>query len=321
MSTSQIQATELLCQLIESNKAEINGKALISDSQEVAGQYLLKERVLVLGPPLTWVTCPECGVESAKILREVSKDTIRVRCDECGEVDTGQELQKTYKVNFNYFINLLGISLEFTPNSSKMILPSKVWRLGISEEIRKKPTTWYFARHLNDPVVAKKLLDQIRLDQATQSAKILTSTELPLSDGSPMTGYNVVNLSTVARLSQNRFLFFDERSKVVNSLPPKEEPLPTTSLRLVREKGWAFVEGVKYVLEGMQKKILLCLIDAHTHRLEGNEIGERCGSDSFPFQPVKFFSRNKEVYKTFVKYVHGDNVYEVVITEEDQDWL
>ena len=320
MSASQILATELLCQLMESGKAEINGKALLCDEHEAAGQQLLKERVLVLGPTLSWVTCPECGVEVAKILREIGCKKIRVRCDGCGDVDTGHELQRTYKVNFNHLITLLGISLDLSPSSSKLIVPLKVWRLGTSEKIRGKPITWYFARHLNDPAVAKRLLDQLRMDHASQTARIITSSDLPLPEGSPLTGYNVAKLSSLARLSQSRFLFFAERSGS-QALSPKEEPLPTTSLRLVREKGWAFVEGIKYELEGMQKNILLSLIDSHAHRLEGNVLGERCGSEAFPFQPSKFFSRNNEVYKAFVKYVPGDKVYELIVAHEDKDWL
>lgn len=320
MSTSQIQATELLCQLMESNKAEINGKALLCDEHEVAGQHLLKERVLVLGPTLTWVTCPECGIVVAKILRTISKNKIRLYCDECGEIDAGQELEKTYKVNFTHLVNLLGISLNFLPSSKKVIMPEKIWRLGISEKNRGKPITWYFARHLHNHAVAKRLLDQLRIDKATQSASIITCSDLPLPEGSPLTGYRVDNLSTIARISQNCFLFFSDRNDS-QALQPIEDPLPTTSLRFVRDKGWAFVNGVKYELEGMQQKILLCLIDAHTHRLEGNVIGERCGSDSFPFQPSKFFGRNNEVYKAFVRYVPSDKVYELTITDDDKNWF
>ena len=158
------------------------------------------------------------------------------------------------------------------------------------------------------------------MDHASQTARIITSSDLPLPEGSPLTGYNVAKLSSLARLSQSRFLFFAERSGS-QALSPKEEPLPTTSLRLVREKGWAFVEGIKYELEGMQKNILLSLIDSHAHRLEGNVLGERCGSEAFPFQPSKFFSRNNEVYKAFVKYVPGDKVYELIVAHEDKDWL
>jgi hypothetical protein len=75
---------------------------------------------------------------------------------------------------------------------------------------------------------------------------------------------------------------------------------------------------VKYELEGMQQKILLALMDVHAHRLEGNQIGERCGSDAFPFQPAKYFGRNNVVYKTFVKYVSGDKIYELLVSKEDK---
>jgi hypothetical protein len=118
-------------------------------------------------------------------------------------------------------------------------------------------------------------------------------------------------------MTQSRFIFFDDRAEVAVAQPVDEEA-PVTSLRHVRDKAWAYVDGVKYELEGMQQKILLALMDAHAHRLEGNQIGERCGSDAFPFQPVKFFGRNNEVYKAFIRYVPGDKVYELVISAEVQ---
>jgi hypothetical protein len=74
---------------------------------------------------------------------------------------------------------------------------------------------------------------------------------------------------------------------------------------------------VKYELEGMQQKILLALIDAHAHRLEGKEIADRCGSEAFSFQPAKYFGRNNEVYRAFIKYVPGDKVYELNISKRE----
>jgi hypothetical protein len=71
----------------------------------------------------------------------------------------------------------------------------------------------------------------------------------------------------------------------------------------------------------MQQKILLALIDAHARRLEGNQIAERCGSEAFPFQPAKYFGRNEEVYKTFIQFVRGDKVYELIIHPEDKGLL
>ena len=50
-------------------------------------------------------------------------------------------------------------------------------------------------------------------------------------------------------------------------------------------------------------------------------IGDRCGSASFPFQPSKQFGRNKKVRETFIQYIPGDKVYELIIHPEDREWL
>lgn len=320
MSKAQVNAMGLLCRLLEQAKPQVNGAALLGGEMGDGGRDLVRERLLVLGPALSYVTCPDCGVEMARVVRTVGVDQILLYCDDCGEVNAGRDLQQTYTVSLSKFVDRLAVSLELLPTSRKAIDSEISWRLGVHEHKRGKAQTWYFARHLNDHGIAKHLIEQIRTDRADLSAKIITSTDLPLPDGSPLTGYDVVNLAAIARLSQSCFLFFDERSDATIS-QPAEEPLPTTSLRLVRDKGWAFVNGVKFELEGMQMKILLALIDSHAHRLEGNVIGDRCSSDEFPFQPAKFFSRNNEVYKTFVKYVPGDKVYELVIAPEDKDWI
>jgi hypothetical protein len=254
----------------------------------------------------------------ARVVRFVGVDQVLLYCDECGEVDADRALLQTYTVSLSRFIDRMVSSLELTPSNRKAIDNDISWRLGVHEHKRGKAQTWYFARHLNDHTVARHLLDQIRSDNAAQSAKIITSTDVPLPDGSPLVGYDIKNLAAIARMSQNVFLFFDDRAEATVA-QPEEEPAPVTSLRHVRHKGWAYVDGEKYELEGMQQKILLALMDAHAHRLEGKVIADRCGSDAFPFQPAKYFGRNNEVYKAFVRYVPGDKVYELIIHPEDAD--
>lgn len=316
MSDKLVNATAVLCRLLEQAKATVNGAALLSED---GGAELVHERLLVLGAPLSYVTCPECGIESARVVRAVGVDRVLLYCDECGEVDAAHSLLQTYTVSLSRLVDRLVSSLELPPSNRKAIDNDISWRLGVQEHKRGKAQTWYFARHLNNHAVARHLLDQIRSDNAAQSARIITSTELPLPDGSPLTGYEVKNLAAIARMSQSRFIFFDDRAEVAVAQP--EELTPVTSLRRLRDKAWAYVGGVKYELEGMQQKILLALMDAHANRLEGNEIGSRCGSEAFPFQPAKYFGRNKEVYKAFVQYVPGDKVYELIIHPEDKDLL
>lgn len=318
MSGKLVNATGVLCRLLEQSKPTINGAALLGGEFGEGGHELVRERLLVLGPALSYVTCPDCGIEMARVVRSVGVDQVLLYCDECGEVDADRALLQTYTVSLSRFIDRMVSSLELTPSNRKAIDNDISWRLGVQEHKRGKAQTWYFARHLNDHTVARHLLDQIRSDNAAQSAKIITSTDVPLPDGSPLVGYDIKNLAAIARMSQNVFLFFDDRAEVTVA-QPEEEPAPVTSLRHVRHKGWAYVDGEKYELEGMQQKILLALMDAHAHRLEGKVIADRCGSDAFPFQPAKYFGRNNEVYKAFVRYVPGDKVYELIIHPEDAD--
>ncbi len=318
MSEKLVNATGVLCRLLEQSKPTINGAALLGGEFGEGGHELVRERLLVLGPALSYVTCPDCGIEMARVVRSVGVDQVLLYCDECGEVDADRALLQTYTVSLSRFIDRMVSSLELTPSNRKAIDNDISWRLGVQEHKRGKAQTWYFARHLNDHTVARHLLDQIRSDNAAQSAKIITSTDVPLPDGSPLVGYDIKNLAAIARMSQNVFLFFDDRAEVTVA-QPEEEPAPVTSLRHVRHKGWAYVDGEKYELEGMQQKILLALMDAHAHRLEGKVIADRCGSDAFPFQPAKYFGRNNEVYKAFVRYVPGDKVYELIIHPEDAD--
>lgn len=315
MSSKLVNATGLLCRLLEQSKPTVNGAALLGGEFGEGGHELIRERLLVLGPVLSYVTCPDCGIEMARVVRSVGVDQVLLYCDECGEVDADRALLQTYTVSLSRFIDRMVSSLELTPSNRKAIDNDISWRLGVQEHKRGKAQTWYFVRHLNDHTVARHLLDQIRSDNAVQSAKIITSTDLPLPDGSPLAGYDVKNLAAIARMSQNVFLFFDDRAEVTVA-QPEEETAPVTSLRHVRDKAWAYVDGVKYELEGMQQKILLALMDAHAHRLEGKVIADRCGSDAFPFQPAKYFGRNNEVYKAFVRYVPGDKVYELIVGNE-----
>jgi len=320
LSDKLVNATSVLCRLLEQPKPTVNGVALLGGAFGEGGRDLIHERLLVLGPVLSYVTCPDCGVELARVVRAVAVDRVLLYCDECGEVGAERALLQTYTVSLTKLAERLASSLDLSSINIKAIDHGVSWRLGVQEHKRGKAHTWYFARHLSDHTVARHLLDQIRSDNATQSARIITSTELPLPDSSPLMGYEVKHLAAIARISQNTFIFFDDRADVSGVQAP-EDPTPVTSLRYVRDKAWAYVDGVKYELEGMQQKILLVLMDAHTHRLEGNEIRSRCGSDAFPFQPAKFFGRNKEVYKAFIHYVPGDKVYEMTIHDEDKDLL
>ncbi len=320
MSLAQMNATALLCQLLEMNQSQINGAAMVGPEHDQAGRELLHERLLGIGSSLAYVTCPECGVELARVVRQTGRDQIMLHCDECQEVTAGIALQQTYKVHLSKLIDRLADSLDLPPVSRKVINADKAWRLGVAETTRANAVTWYFARHLHTPVVAKHVFEQVRADHALRSAKILTSSEVPLPEGSPLRDFTVLNLSATARLAHSRFVFFTDRADT----PPAataSEPAPTNSLIYLRSLSVAYVEGQSYALEPMQVKILVALLDNHDHRMEPAALREACASDADPFQPVKFFGRRKKVYETFIRYAAGDKEYELILPDEDKSWV
>jgi hypothetical protein len=320
MSDSQVQATSLFCRLLEQSKPEINGQALCGGDNAVAATHLLRERVLVLGKPQDWVTCPECGIETARVVRDLTPDLIALHCPECGDVSASRRLRETHKVALQKFIASLLNGLSFAANGSKQIEPDLIWRLGTTEATRGKAMTWYFARQLYRPDIAVRLREQIALERATQSCVVLTSSELPLPAGSAMTEFDVRSLFTVGRVGQSTFEFFRDRQ----SAPGPQvlaEAAPGTTLRYVRTDGKAFIAGVEYPLEPRQKAILVALFDDLDHEMDNDALKSACGSQAQRFSPSKVFERNALVYQTFIRYQRDDERYALIIPEEDNDWL
>ena len=100
MSQSQIDATALICLLLEQDKPEIDGQTLRSGTNKVAADHILRERLLVLGKSKDWVTCPECGIELAQVVRDIGVDKVALRCPQCQDVSAPKHLTATHKVSF-----------------------------------------------------------------------------------------------------------------------------------------------------------------------------------------------------------------------------
>ncbi len=323
MSQAQVDATALLCRLLERDKPEINGQALF-DGDPQAAVHLLRERLLVVGRPLDWVTCPDCRVEIARVVRDVSADRIALRCPECEDIDASRRLRETYTaVPARVVAALLG-GLGMTAVGMKVIEPDRVWRLGTTEPTRGKPLTWYFARQLGRPEVGARLREQIQLERTASSSVVLTTSELPLPIGSPMVGFDVRTLASVARLSQSRFEFFTNRQAAPGVPQVGEAELRLTAhttLRYVRSLGKAFIEGTEYPLEPRQQAMLLALISDLDHEMGKDALKAACGSQAQVFSPSKDFRRNPIVYQTFIRYLRDDERYALIVPDDDRDWL
>ena len=320
MSQTQVDATALFCSILERAKPEINGQSLHAGDEAIAAAHLLSERVLVHGTPLDWVTCPECGVQTARVVQDKSKDTIALLCPECGDVEASRHLRETYKVALQKFISSLLNGLVFSAKGMKPVVPDLIWRLGTAEAKRGKAVTWYFARLLRRPDVASRLREQIGLDQSASSCVILTSSEMPLPAGSALTEFDVRSLFTVGRVGQNTFVFFQNR--LADTSPQVlNEAIPGTTLRYVKSQGKAFIKGTEYPLEPRQQSILVALIDDHDHEMENDALKTACRSQAQRFSPSKEFERNPVVYKAFIHYLRDDERYALIIPDDDRDWL
>lgn len=163
MSNKLISATGVLCHLLEQSKPTINGSNLLGGAFGEGGHELVRERLLTIGPTLSYVTCPDCGIELSRVVRTVGVDRILLHCEECGELEAGHTLLQTYTVSLTRFVDRLASSLELPPSHRKTIDYDVSWRLGMEEPKRGKARTWYFARHLNDHTVARHLLDLTRV--------------------------------------------------------------------------------------------------------------------------------------------------------------
>ncbi|PSJ17158.1 hypothetical protein [Nitrosomonas supralitoralis] len=323
MSQEQINATTLLCRLLERNKAEINGTALREGEQKSAAELLLKERILVSGNPHEWITCPECRIETARVVRETSADQILLLCPECEDFEAPRYHRETHKVPLQKFIHLLLNGLNLSINGLKQIEPDLVWRLGTTEEKRGKMLTWYFARCLYRPEIANRLRDQIILEKTQKSCLILTSGEVPLPVGSALTEFDVRPLFTVGQIGSRSFEFYPDRQSAPGA-QILDEATPGTTLRYVRNKGKVYIDGREYLLEPMQQRILSALIDDRDHEMDKEAIKTACGSESQRFSPSKAFDKDettKLIYRTFIRFLPEDDRYSLIIPNDDRDWL
>ncbi len=324
MSQTQIEATALLCRMLESTAKEISGPLLSDPGNQDALAQLRREHLVGFGEPLNWLQCPECRDDMARVVRELPGDKVLLLCGgDCEDFESPRSVCQTTVVNAERVVGHLATGLNLNRHQIECLVPDLAWRMGLIEDRRGKPVTWYIARHLNRDTTAQKLLIHLSGHRADRSARILTSSPVPLPASSPLAQHEVVHLADLMRVSQNRFECFANRVMEPAAVYQVHD-LTTdrgTTLRYVRSERNAYIDGVAYPLEAMQANILLALIDDFDHRMEGSALREACGSSARNFRPVKQFDRNKLVYETFIRYIPGDKEYELVICPGDSDWL
>lgn len=325
MSEAQIEATTLLCRLLERSDLQINGKALFEGDWAPGARPLLKAKLLALGNPLDYVTCTECWIESARVVREISDTQIRLFCPECEAVDAPKYVRDTYTPIPARLVTKLLVGLGLAATGMKAFdkdggYQEMLWRLGTTQPTRGKPVTWYFGRMLHRAEIALRLREQMAADNTIQSTIVLTSSEVPLPPGSPLTGFDVRSLFMVGQIEEHSFTFFADRFEAPG---PQllEEAKPGTTLQYVKPQGKVFINGEAIKLEPRERKLLIALIDDLDHELDNDSLRDKVGSVAENFSPSKVFDRKPHVYRTFIRFLREDGRYQLQIPPEDRSWL
>lgn len=334
MSTAQIEATALLCRLLEFSEQQIHGTAVFEGEWSSAAKTLMGAGLLIKDDDLPSATCYDCWIELARVVDNppksyaVREGQVLQMCPECGPVVAPAYVRQRYRLALPRLITKLLVGLDFSPTGMKAIDKDafaderawQLWRLGTSMAKRGKGVTWYFGRQLHQVEVALRLREQIAADQALQSCVILTSSEVPLPKSSPLTGFDVRSLITVGQIEAHSFTFFADRHPAPG-VQRLEEAVPGTTLRYLRPEGVVYIDGEAIKLEPRERKLLLALIDDLDHEMDNASLRDKVGSVAEKFSPSKVFDRKPHVYRTFIRFLREDDRYQLQIPPEDRSWL
>lgn len=324
MSQSQIEATALLCRLLDRSDTRIQGRALFEGELARGARHLLRERLLAISAQLDHVTCTECRIESARVVREISETQIRLFCSECEAVEAPKYVRHTYRAVPTQLVTNLLNGLGLSRASLKIVVPEMIWRLGCTEPRPRTPCTWYFARMLYKPGVARQLRDELQAGCALGSAVVLTTSEVPLPAGTPLAGFDVRSLVHVGRIGQSTFEFFAERQVTPGaqvSVGPVRAASHYTTLRYTASEGLVYWQGQQVKLTRQQRAILVVLIDDRDHEMDRDALREAAGSKDEKFSPSKTFQRNADLYHALIRFDEDAERYSLLLPDEDRDWL
>lgn len=163
MSAALIEATALMCRLLEFSEQQINGKAVFEGEWSSAAKTLMEVGLLIKDYDLPSATCYDCWMELARVVDDppksyaVCEGQVLQMCSECGPIVAPAYVRQMYRLALPRLIIKLLVGLDFSPNGMKAIDKDtfaderawQLWRLGTSTVKRGKGVTWYFGRQLH----------------------------------------------------------------------------------------------------------------------------------------------------------------------------
>ena len=329
MSASYLQATELLCRLLELGNEPIGGMYLHESEGAEAAAILLRERLLNFSGGLSMASCYDCRVELARVVDAppgylITEGQILQLCPDCEDVVAPAYVAQTYRPAIDQLLARVMSGLGLLMNTRQEVVLDAAWHLGNTEPRPGKMLSWYFAKRLHDLSIAEALYEQLRLAGRQSDAVILTSSPMPLLSASPLVSLQVVGLSAAGRLGKSSFIFVADRlpggGKQVAE-PEERERIHVDTLRYVASDGVVYCQGQQIKLTRQQKAILLALIEQRDHELSREALRDAANSRDEDFKPGKAFQRHKIIYQTFFEFDEDLELYRIKVSTEDTDWL
>lgn len=314
MSRQRLAATRLLVQLLESESDLV--------SLPTGGEYrdelelLIRERLIRSALRREWLRCPECHEQEARAQTEIPGNRFKGFCTGCGSIEIPAEAVLRFSIQWHELITLLCAGLNVGAAERKVVLPKHAWYLGTTFAGHKQ-RAWYFARMIDRQAIALALREKINDDRCDAIATVVTSSAIDQLAETRLRDIDVVRLDAIALLGPGRFDFDPLRMPHPVEVPEEiEEDLPATTLRFVRGKGYARVDGKNISLSPQEQAILIAFLDQPEHELSKRQMQDSCGSEAENFKPNQALKRIPEV-ATMVKYKQVEKLYQLNIPPAD----
>jgi hypothetical protein len=315
--SAKLQAIELLTRWVEMDTSGLAGTLVDAPEHTAAVRLLRREGLLTELKPAASVNCRDCCEDLAKVGEKLSAATYRGFCDTCGAVEIPASYVQRHRVNLSRVVSYLANGLGLTGRPQE-IIDQHAWLLGRTVS-KRDIHAWYFGCRLDHADVADQLRSNIEMVKAAHAGTVLTTTALHRLQRTPLRDLDLVPLDSVALLGAMRFEIDRE---TLNAVTPQliQDAHPDTTLRYVAE-GQVFIDRQAYPLEPRQQKIIAALIAHPDHEMSLGGLRAAVDTQSQTFSPGREFGRNKVVYETFIRYLVGDKVYQLIIPEADVGWL
>ena len=299
MGVVNAQAMDLLCVLLESRAHQVLPDAVWLGGQTHVYQRLRDHGFLGFGAAMaSAVLCPDCRMGSVYPGFDVVEGKVKYSayCMECGPMTLTKEQVWPWSVNPARVATLIKSALKLSGMAEVAeLVPGRLWHLGDREHKRVR-RGFFFGCQL--VACAVDVRDAMASVAAPGSEVLITTSEPPALLETSLRDKTVIPLRAIAGLRKGHFSI-ESLDAYLSRLVPVEQT-NETSLRLLRSKQVALLDGQEVRLSPQEADFLLVLLDADGDEVTKRQIAAATGiKANFVYADIK--KRRKAVFDTFVQ--------------------